>query len=180
MKGLNFVLKPFPSDSLPPHLEITGNISRVFNTLNLSYVLSGSLAELVIPVPADMPARRNALWKETCFEFFLALKGSDRYWEFNLSPAGHWNVFSFKSYRHGMKEEPSFTSLPFMVRRETEILRLSLKLDLAEIIPADQTLNVAISSVIKTQNGEMIHCALTHPGTRADFHRRDSFILELK
>ena len=66
-------------------------------------------------MPADMPARRDRLWEETCFEFFLAVKNSPRYWEFNLSPAGHWNVYRFADYRQGMQEEPAFASLPFSV-----------------------------------------------------------------
>jgi len=58
-------------------------------------------------------------------------------------------------------------------------LRLSLKLDLDKIIPADQALKIGISTVIKTINSEITYWALTHPGPRADFHRRDSFIVEL-
>src|SRR4030042_7193941 len=52
-------------------------------------------------------------------------EGSERYWEFNLSPAGHWNVYRFASYRKEMREEPAFASLPFRVRTEPEALRLS-------------------------------------------------------
>lgn len=38
---------------------------------------------------------------------------------------------------------------------------------------------LAISIVIKPQNGEITYWALTHPGPQADFHRRDSFLIEL-
>jgi hypothetical protein len=179
MNSRNFSLKPFPSTGLLPLLGITGNIGRSSNTIAITYTLLGPLSELLIPAPAEMPARKNALWEETCFEFFLALKNSDRYWEFNLSPSGHWNVFSFNSYRQGMREEPTLTTLPFSVYRQPDALRLSVKLDLAKIIPEDQTLQIAISAVIKALNGKITCWALTHPGPQADFHRRDGFILDL-
>ena len=174
----SFSLKPFPSAGLLPDLKITGNVTRRSKTLAISYALLGTLSELVIPAPADLPARRNTLWEETCFEFFLRAENSDQYWEFNLSPAGHWNIYRFKSYRLGMQKEPAFTSLPFRVRRQQDAFRLSLKLDLGRIIPEDQILKVGISAVIKSINGEITYWALTHTGRQADFHRRDGFILE--
>jgi len=178
MNGRRFSLKPFPSAGTLPDLKIRGNVSRLSKTLATSYSLLGPLEELVIPALADLPVRRKTLWEETCFEFFLCAEDSDQYWEFNLSPAGYWNVYRFKSYRQGMQEEPAFTSLPFKVRRQQDALRLSLKLDLARIIPEDQTLKVGISAVIKDINGGITYWALTHTGHQADFHRRDGFILE--
>ncbi len=176
-----FSLEPFPSNGLPllNRLKITGKIGRHSDTLSISYALLGPLAEIVIPAPADIPVRKNALWEETCFEFFVASKDSGQYWEFNLSPAEHWNIYRFKSYRQDMREEPAFTSLPFCVSRQVDSLRLSLKLDLDRIIPADRILKVAVSAVIKSINNKITYWALTHPGPQADFHRRDSFIIEL-
>ena len=179
MNSRSFSLKSFLSAGLLPYLKITGNIVRHSKILTLSYAFLGPLIEVVIPAPADIPARKIALWEETCFEFFLGAKNSEQYWEFNLSPAGHWNVYRFKSYRQGMQEEAAFTSLPFSVERQSDALRLSLKLDLGKIILTDQKLKVGISAVIKPVNGELTYWALTHKGPEADFHRRDSFILEL-
>jgi hypothetical protein len=179
MNSRNFSLKPFlPADSLSD-IEITGSISRASNTLAITYTLLGPLSELLIPPPAEMPSRKDALWEKTCFEFFLAPENSDQYWEFNLSPAGHWNVYSFKSYRQGMQEEPAFTALPFRVYRQPKAMKLSMKLDLARITPEDHTLQIAVSAVIKALSGKTTCWALTHPGPQADFHRRDAFILEL-
>lgn len=174
-----FSLNPFPQAGLQPAVKITGDIERRSNALSIRYEMFGNLEELSIPSNADTPKRKNSLWEETCLEFFLGLKNSVRYWEFNLSPAGHWNVYRFSSYRQGMQEEPAFTSLPFTVRSRTDAMQLSLRLDLDRIIPARQALEVAVSAVVKTKNGEKIYCALTHPGHRADFHLRDAFILEL-
>jgi hypothetical protein len=174
-----FSLQPFPSINPLPSLKITGNIARRSNTLAIRYALVGPLAELVIPAPANLPARRNGLWEETCFEFFLGVKDSDGYWEFNLSPAGDWNVYRFASYRQGMQEETAFTSLPFSVDNQSDSLRLALELDLEKIVQPDQTVELAVSAVLKLKNGEVTYWALTHSRPQADFHCRDSFILDL-
>ncbi|WP_199302654.1 DOMON-like domain-containing protein [Oscillatoria sp. FACHB-1406] len=120
--------------------------------------------------------RKNELWKTTCFEFFLGMKKSSRYWEFNLSPSGDWNVYRFEDYRHGMEEERRISRLPFEVRSRDNYVALSLEFDLAAIVSEPEALEIAIASVIQTQTGGVTYWALKHCGTEADFHRRDSFV----
>ncbi|MCL5024142.1 MAG: DOMON-like domain-containing protein [Nitrospirae bacterium] len=179
MKTSTFSLRPFRLRGSLPFVEITGSIGRRSGRLAVSYALSGPPGEIVIPATTDTPARRHALWQETCFEFFLSAKNADQYWEFNLSPAGHWNVYRFRFYRKGMQEEEAFASLPFRVRRGPNVLHLSVELSLDKIVPAEQRLGVGISAVLRTGSGEMIYLSLTHPGPKPDFHRRDGFIIEL-
>ena len=179
MKGSNFSLKPFPSDHKPPSLRVAGRLERKRNILFVSYSLNGSLTELLIPAPAKKSERRQALWEETCLEFFLGISGSDSYREFNLSPSGHWNVYLFTSYRKGMQEDQGFTSLPFSVSILPNSLQLSLQLDLKNIVPAGRTLEIAVSAVIKDINSTITYWALTHPGPQPDFHSRESFIIRI-
>jgi hypothetical protein len=179
MNKPSFCLQPFPSASFLPHPRITGSIARLGNTLAIRYVLCGPLEQLVIPWHGNKPARRDKLWEETCFEFFLAIKYSPRYWEFNLSPSGDWNVYRLAGYRQGMQEEPALASLPFDVQTQSDVLSLALELDLDGIVQADQPLEVAISAVIKPGKGEATYWALTHGAQQADFHRRDSFVIQL-
>lgn len=179
MKGRSFFLKQFPSAGFLPQLEITGAITRSFNKLSISYKLAGLLAEIMVPAPADVLLRKNGLWEETCFEFFLAPANADHYWEFNLSPTGHWNVYRFASCRKGMLEEAAYAALPFSVQISADFLELSLEVELEKIVPADQSLKLGISAVIKTINGRTTFWALTHPGPQADFHQKDAFIIDL-
>jgi hypothetical protein len=179
MNGRDFLLQPFPPTSSPLGVTITGSIVRRADILAIRYALQGKLAELVIPGPADMPARRHGLWEATCFEFFLGVKDSPRYWEFNLSPAGHWNVYRFAGYRQGMAEETAFTSLAFRVRRRPDSLGVALELEIERIVAVDQPLAVALAAVIKFRDHGLTYWALTHSGAQADFHRRDSFQVEL-
>ncbi|MDM9381512.1 DOMON-like domain-containing protein [Chlorogloeopsis sp. ULAP01] len=174
-----FSLQPFPSTESLLNLKIAGNIARNANQLTITYALLGNLEQVRIATPSDTPTRKHELWEDTCFEFFLSVKDSQKYWEFNLSPAGHWNVYRFDGYREGMQEETAFTTLPFSVHSHFDGFALALNLDLDQIVSAEQALDVAITTVIKHQNGEVSYWALTHKGAKADFHLRDSFIIEL-
>lgn len=174
-----FSLQPFSAAHAPANLQLTGTIARQAHRLNLRYVLSGDLSRIAIAAPSDKPTRQHELWQETCFEFFLGLEGRDRYWEFNLSPAGHWNIYRFEGYRQGMQEETAFTALPFVVEAQPEQLSLSLELNLQAIAPAESPLDVAITAVIKSSSTDVTYWALAHTGSEADFHRRDSFVLQI-
>ncbi|MBW4420887.1 MAG: DOMON-like domain-containing protein [Myxacorys californica WJT36-NPBG1] len=171
-----FLLKPFSSPSID--LTITGSIERRSGYLTIRYDLRGDLTAVVIPIPASA-VRQHDLWKTTCFEFFLGLKHSKQYWEFNLSPAGHWNVYRFDGYRQGMQEELAIAALPVEVRQTSDALMLTIALSLEQLEVAEQGLDVAIASVIESKSGEITYWALTHPEPEADFHRRDSFLIQL-
>jgi hypothetical protein len=179
MSDRTFFLKPFSSNHPLFEIEISGNIARHFNTLSIQYQILGQLAELAIPAIADSPTRKDNLWQQTCLEFFLGIKNSFQYWEFNLSPAGDWNIYHFDDYRQGMQIEAAFTSLPFVVRNRPNCLLLSVELDLDKIVEIEQKIEIAIASVIQPKVGEVIYWALTHSGSQADFHQRESFTIDL-
>jgi hypothetical protein len=179
MNDQTFSLQPFASTKSLPNLKIAGNIARNGNKFAIRYMLESDLKEIVIPPPSKTPLRKHELWQDICFEFFLGIKDSAQYWEFNLSPAGHWNVYRFDGYRQGMQEETAFTILPFNVQNQANGLILVLDIDLDKIISAEQAIEVAITTVIKDKDGEITYWALTHRGAEADFHLRDSFIVEL-
>jgi hypothetical protein len=174
-----FSLQPFPSNKPLPNLIIAGDIARNNNKIAIRYEVTGELKEIVISPPSNTLARQQKLWQETCFEFFLGINNSQEYWEFNLSPAGHWNVYHFDAYRQGMEEEVDFKTLPFTFENQADRLTLALDVDLDKIVAEEQLLDVAITAVIKQINGEVSYWALTHRGGEADFHLRESFAMEL-
>jgi len=179
MKAQAFSLQPFSGDALALPVSIGGLVALQGGLLRLGYHLSGDLSAQVIPSPAEAPGRGHGLWQTTCLEFFLAPGDAPGYWEFNLSPAGHWNVYRFTGYRQGMIEEPAFTALPFSVQRTREALRMDLQVELGRIIPPSQPLQMGISAVCQGKDGGLHYFALAHPVYKPDFHHRDGFILGL-
>jgi hypothetical protein len=175
----SFKLQPFPTDSPIPQIDISGQIDRSGNFLSIEYLLQGNLSNVAIDPPAHLPARKLELWTSTCFEFFIGVAGSPNYWEFNLAPTGDWNVYALDDYRQGLRPEISFGSLPFRIDRLVNSLRLNLAFDLSKIIKTDLKLEVAVTTVIKSNQDKISYWALTHAGTEADFHRRDSFTISL-
>jgi hypothetical protein len=178
MNPMRFLLKPFPGEGNPAGLTIGGSIGRRADTLSVLCEVRGNLSKVLIPAAADAPRRRDRLWEETCLELFLRTEGSGEYWEFNLSPSGHWNVYRFTSYREGM-EEAAVTSLPFDVRRDPEALLLAAEIGVGRIAPAGKDLAATIAAVIGTTDGGKSHWASVHPASRPDFHRKDGFALTL-
>lgn len=173
----NFSLIPFTPDTAPS-VQITGNIERRHNQLNIEYTLAGR-SQILLPATSNRPTRQFNLWQHTCCEFFLGLQDSTQYWEFNLSPAGHWNIYRFLDYRQDLVEEIAFDSLPFQVLPENDNLQLKLQVNLNKIITPEQSLQVGITTVIEDRERQISYWALTHSAKEADFHQRNSYLLKL-
>ena len=179
-----FELRPFPGSNAPTNLRVTTRIERQSNLLTLRYSLKDSSSQVAIPPRVDPPQRKNNLWEETCFEFFVAKKPglSDKpgfstgYWEFNFAPSRHWNVYHFDSYRQGMKEESAFSHLPIDVSRIEDLLWLQAKIPLGKLRLGDLKIQIGITAVVKTKDGNVSYWARAHCGQQPDFHLRESFL----
>lgn len=143
------------------------------------------------------PRRADGLWQHTCFEAFIASVGSSAYWEFNLSPAGDWNVYRFDDYRTGQRMETAYQCLPLRVSgpqaappdahgllpEPSALLELdlccALPPDLRESLPEGTGLELGLTAVLEQRDGELSYWALTHPGPQPDFHDRRGWSLRL-
>jgi len=173
----DFKLIPFPTDTIPV-IEIAGEITRANNNLFLRYEVKGDIAQILLPAKASSPGRTNNLWKATCFEFFLALPNESRYWEFNLSPSGDWNVYKMDGYRRvAFQEELVFHKMPFAFRKANGKLSLDITLDLNPLIQIQQMAQVGITTIIQTLDYKESHWALAHTSSNVDFHLKESFTL---
>ncbi|MEL6494124.1 MAG: DOMON-like domain-containing protein, partial [Cyanobacteria bacterium J06623_7] len=173
----SFSLIPFDVDTAPA-VTVTGTIERYQNQLDINYCLK-ERSQIIIHDPAAQPTRQFDLWEHTCCEFFLGLQGTSQYWEFNLSPAGHWNVFRFPDYRQNIAEEMAFAAFPFQVSTRNDVLQVRAKIDLSQIIKPSQKLEVGITAVVEAQDRQLSYWALSHPDQEPDFHLRDTFAVNL-
>jgi len=174
-----FALVPYKAQQLPA-LEFTGTVTRLVNHLSIHYVVSGDIINILLPTPTDSPVRKHDLWRTTCFEFFIAIQDQPCYWEFNMSPSGNWNVYAMDAYRQvNMREEVAFTQLPFEFRKTNDEVTLDITVDLNPIIQSETILEIGVTSIIQTNDGNESFWGLAHPGLQADFHLRNSLILEM-
>lgn len=174
-----FKLIPFSANNLP-NIGITGEIIRSENKFLLRYEVSGQVSQILLSAKSSSPSRTDDLWKATCFEFFIAIPNQPEYWEFNMSPSGDWNVYKMDAYRRvGFREEIAFTELPFIFRTPENELSLDISVDLSPIIQPQQKVQIGITAIIQTKDGNETYWALAHPGPQADFHLRESFILSI-
>lgn len=174
-----FRLIPYPADDLP-ELEIVGEVQRVENQLSIRYSVQGDVEKILLPSPSS-PVRKDGLWKKTCFEFFLAVHGTQEYWEINMSPSGEWNVYRMDAYRQvNMLEETKISQLPFRFQKKDGEYSLDISVDLTPIIEPTQKIQIGIATIIQTRGGRETYWALIHPDTKVDFHLRDSFILGVR
>ena len=150
--------------------------------LTLTYRLEGRLDQLRIPIPDPAPCRRDELWRNTCFEVFIASDGESGYREFNFSPSGDWAVYEFDDYRTGMKapEVPEALKLQVLPEIDGLALEITLPPGLIHKNPAARTpLRLAVAAVIELADGTHAYWALRHPSGKPDFHHADGFVLRL-
>ncbi|MEM8501997.1 MAG: DOMON-like domain-containing protein [Cyanobacteria bacterium P01_D01_bin.1] len=183
-----FHLKPFEPIGSDTKLSITGMVTLEGTRLTIAYLLSGGLEKVAI-APLDSEGtrpkgtRRDRLWEQTCFEFFLTSSSKPTahtpYWEFNLSPSKEWNIFSLDKYRQGKKEELAISHLPFDVEKREEDIYIDLEMDTSTLTSIDQSLWLGVSAVVLLKTGQQTFWAITHPSLAADFHHPESFVLSL-
>lgn len=151
-------------------------VRRVQSALELVFHLKGDLNQIVIPPPVPVHSRKDLLWQHTCLEAFLSLPGSSEYWEINLSPSGEWNCYRFKSYREGQEIENRIQDLRSRIQEHSSsALKIAASLDLKEIFPPAQPIELGLTAVIEDRSGERSYWALQHLREKPDFHVRESF-----
>ncbi|MGQ0558471.1 MAG: DOMON-like domain-containing protein [Sphingosinicella sp.] len=172
-------LVPHPDNACPPVEQIVVVADWLeAGKLLLRYRLTGDLAELRIPAPAQ-PERQSELWRHSCLEAFLRGDGDAGYWEFNFSPSSEYAAWRFEGYRKDRRDASQPPPVA-EVRSERDRLELSalLRTGQLELAPAPP-LALGLAAVIEDKDGALSYWALAHPPGKPDFHRRDCFTLTL-
>ena len=166
-------LVPHPATPSAAVQSLLVHVARGPGALSLRYVVAGDLERLALP-PRAAPARRDGLWRHTCFELFVGSPTGAAYEEYNFSPSGEWAAYGFARYRNG--GAPLGCAAPAMERREGA---RELALDAAIDCAARGPLRLGLSAVLESADGALSYWALRHAGDRPDFHDARSFALEV-
>jgi hypothetical protein len=180
---------PFLHDALAKLYKVSAGAKVSTSQIELRYKIEAktpeAFQEIILPVIAKKPARKDELWNSTCFECFLPGKNMKTYLEFNGSPSGDWNWFSFQDYRAGMK------AVPLSARIEPKAVSMSKserELEVTWILPMSGVLQGFAShgesvqsfdpmglTVVLHTKAATLYFALAHDGVKPDFHTRASF-----
>jgi hypothetical protein len=157
--------------------RISVKIVKYIEHLHISFELRKLPDSVVIPLfDPSRAKRKDNLWEHTCLEIFIGSKYGEAYKEFNLSPSGDWNVYSFKGYRKGMISDHAFTSLPFDVLL-IPVRGLDLKIEIDnDLVPITADTLIGISAVLEHSNGIKSYWAINHPKPTPDFHAKEGWI----
>ena len=183
-------LHPFsPPGGAAASWRLTARAERQGDSLLLHYRLEdprggqGAPQGLILDGAAtgrgEADQRRDDLWQHTCFEAFLTIPGEESYWELNLAPGGAWNLYRLSSYRSPLQPELTVQQLPLSCHLGQGCLDLETVVPLPAPLAAAATLQLSLCAVLEAEGGELSYWALHHPGSEADFHRRDGFSLLL-
>jgi len=176
-------LVPF-EPSTAQGLQVNASFSWFINgrlILNFEVLSADGLDVLVLPPhltngEQQNGSRRNDLWTTTCFEAFLGLTGKPMYWEINLAANGDWAIYRFPDYRIGQEDQTHPNSPLVNVRRWKHQLEIEASLDLSSWWPQSICPDVSLNTVLDRGDKGLSYWAISHPGDRADFHQRSSFL----
>jgi hypothetical protein len=167
----------------PESLKVEARLEATSSGYRLTFELSGEKkSQVIFPEKSATPKRKNELWKQTCFECFLSMGSGEGYFEFNGSPSGDWALYSFDSYRSGMKEVPLDSGqVPVLEKLENHEDRIACVWTIPLFTEAlISKAGVTAVVVLKEHgNARTTYWALRHSGQQPDFHLKESFIHRL-
>lgn len=186
MKWVNLIPHPSTSSELKASFQLRAGAILEHDFLKLRFLLTAErhdFLSLKLSKSAGTGARKNELWKETCFECFVPDSATEAYLEFNGSASGDWNLYFFDSYRLGMKECALLEALPPKLsgvehREELgELEKLEIEWSIPRSVLPKNSSALGITMVLKTAVGTS-YWAVAHTGEKPDFHLRSSFVYD--
>ena len=185
-----FILSPFEENSMLKKMDkkFSAQIKKTAPTrLDIEFILEGDLSQSQIKEPSSGAIVWGSdLWKETCFELFLAFPGTREYWEWNVSPTGQVCSYKLSDYREHepvdalMKDSmagvmtKSFLKSPTRLSISFEInLSSDPKLEWNFLIHKECEVN--LSAILLDATGRSTYWAPKHATSKADFHQRSQW-----
>jgi hypothetical protein len=165
------------SGSCPAVQQLSIAITALPNkNLHLAYHLQADMQYLRIP-ETQTPAMTDGLWEHTCFELFIGTEGDSAYQEFNFSPSGQWANYLFSDYRQRRTWQSDHVYWIDVEHSDTD-LQMNIIIPYSELALLDtsKTMQIGITAVLETTNGELSYWALHHPTKAPNFHHRGGFI----
>jgi hypothetical protein len=168
---MEFTLAPHPATPPPVPLRVSARVrASGAGALSIAYRIDGATDRIALPALAR-PQRADGLWRQSCFELFLAPSPATGYLEFNFSPSSQWAAYAFDDYRIGMRPLP-IAAPQITVERQPGTLIVSVALHCREAVCGA---TFSLAAVLAFDTAPHSFWALAHAPDKPDFHRRDCF-----
>ncbi len=168
-----------PVHRLDATAELSGAAPGDAPRLTARFVLEAQLAAFVLP-PRGVPRRADGLWRHSCFELFVRLRGAAAYAEVNVAPSAEWAAYRFTARRTGMPPIDAAWQAAIASTVSASSLALDFSLPLAALLdapPPQAVLEFGFAAVLESRHGRLSYWALAHPDpARPDFHHPGSFV----
>lgn len=122
-------------------------------------------------------SRKNEIWKNTCFEFFVKKSGNKNYYEFNSDSSGNWNFYRFTEYRSPIEIEEKIKEIRMEAHQNKTAKTLHFEVDLNALFQPKDSLLFSFSSIIN-ESGKISYWAHRHSSEKPDFHHVNNFTIE--
>lgn len=142
--------------------------------LEIIFTVEAPAGTLVFP--SGTGARRDGLWKSTCFELFIGKAGSGAYREFNFSPGGDWAAYAFSSYRSEQHDLSMHAPPSINIDKGPAGLTARVRISIDDLLDDDP---VGICAVIDEAEFGLSYWSIWHAGPKPDFHHPACFAASL-
>lgn len=178
------VLVPHPTTPAPPgcSLRVRWTWSEQ-GGLILDYRLVAPRRALAVP-PWAAATRVDGLWRHTCGEVFIGIRGETGYREFNFAPSGQWALYAFSDYRAplappAVADPADAPSCHCQRRRNLWRLRARIPAALLPEVVSGRNWELGLTAVVEDAQGRLSYWALCHPAPTPDFHHPGGRLLAL-
>ncbi|MBL7689668.1 MAG: hypothetical protein JNJ49_16650 [Bdellovibrionaceae bacterium] len=169
-----------PVENRSPRHDVEFQYRRLASDrLSLTFTLRGGENVALGSISSPL-VRRDELWKQTCFECFMANAAdrgaSARYFEWNLAPSGDWQAYGFTGYRQG-RSEVSLEAPRFTRKQDGETFIFEFQLSIP-IELQSKGFEIGVSAVVQELAEEApFYWAFAHRAEKPDFHNREAMLV---
>ena len=161
------------SYSQKTELSIESTLTLYQDRISLHFKISGALTNYQFPKKEKLK-RANELWKATCFELFLANSKTQSYYEINISPTLHWNIYYLDTYRAEPKEVIVSSEPLIKIREDKQSYEIDFELK-CEALDLEEFDQYNLAVILLNVENERKFWVVNPVGESPDFHNRGSF-----
>lgn len=181
-----FALQPHPRTPVPSGWRVDVATRWSSPGLVVEYTLAVPAGRVALPPRSAVPGVRDLLWKGTCGELFVGVRGEPGYIEFNFSPSGDWASYAFDGYRengrgrswHGPPPEVRVVQGEDATRLVATVPHEAfLCLQRDGLMPP---LEASFTLVLEDLQGGLSYWSVAHPRAEPDFHDRAGFVADFE